>query len=566
MREPSGSPADLRFRRAFIYNLGRARDYAGRTVIIPASFKRPIFIFGILLCMLSIGCGTEYYKKSADTEVYGIIDDKSQDIEGMPSEFTIEPREEPFWGENETVSPLLLTLADSLEIAVKNSRTYQSRRERLYSQGLSLSLARNEFSPIFSGSASTEIERQAQRNSVSQILSFGVSKMLETGADLSLSITTNLFRYLSGDPAKTASSTLSASLVQPLLKGAGRKVALENLTQEERDMVYAIRDFVRFRKTFSVNIAKSYFNTFQQKDQLANTWNNYSNLEMERKRAELMAQAGRLPEFQVDQTKQDELRAWDRWIRAKTTYENSLDAFKLDLGVPTDIAIELDLSEMANLSGQGIIRPEVTLADATTTALEDRLDLKNTRDRAEDASRKVTVAANALKPGLDLTGSILVDTKGDTKPFDFDFDNASYSAGIDVELPLERTAERNVYRQALINQSAAKRDFVETIDEVKLGVRNALRNLDQAEQSYRIQTNSLTLAEQRVESTSLLQQAGRASTRDVLEAREALLEAQNQVTRALVEHFNARLDLFLATERLRIDDHGLWIREDDIGS
>jgi outer membrane protein TolC len=298
---------------------------------------------------------------------------------------------------------------------------------------------------------------------------------------------------------------------------------------------------------------------------VTNAWNNYKNLEMERERAEFLAQAGRLPEFQVDQTKQDELRAWDRWIRTKATYENALDAFKLELGVPTNMAIELDPSEMTNLVSRGVVPPRIPRDDATAEALENRLDLKNTRDRAEDAGRKVTVAANALKPGLDLTSSMLVETDGDTKPFDFDFDNASYSAGVDITLPLERTAERNIYRQALINQNAAERDLAERVDLVKLDIRNVLRNLEQAEQSYSIQSNSLKLAEQRVESTSLLQQAGRASTRDVLEAREALLEAQNQVSRALVDHFNARLDLFLAMERLRIDDNGIWIEDNDIG-
>ena len=528
------------------------------------SLRRQAYIAFFFFILLAIGCGTAHYKESADKEVYGIIADKSASIEGMPSTFTIEPGQDRIPELQTTTAPMLLSLADSLEIAVKNSRRYQSQKESLYSQGLSLSLARDKFEPIFSGSSSTEVERSAHRNSVSEILSFGVTKMLETGADLSVSITTNLFRYLSGDPAKTAASAITASFVQPLLRGAGRQVALENLTQEERDMVYAIRDFVRFRKTFSVNIAKSYYNILQQKDQVANAWNNYRNLEMERKRAEFMAQAGRLPEFQVDQTKQDELRAWDRWIRAKATYENSLDAFKLDLGMPTDTAIELDPSEMASLVSQGIVPPRVTLEDATAAALENRLDLKNESDRAEDAGRKVVVAANALKPQLDVTSSAVVETEGDTKPFDFDFDNATYSAGLEVKLPLERTLERNVYRQALINQEAAERDLVQSIDEVKLDVRSVLRNLAQAEQSYSIQSNSLKLAEQRVESTSLLQQAGRASTRDVLEAREALLEAQNQVSRALVDHFNARLDLFLAMERLRINDKGLWIEEDDI--
>ena len=180
--------------------------------------------------------------------------------------------------------------------------------------------------------------------------------------------------------------------------------------------------------------------------------------------------------------------------------------------------------------------------------------------------RKVLVAANALKPGLDFSAAIEAGTEGDTKPFNFDFDNASYSAGLDLTLPLDKKAERNAYRQALINHTASERDLAERVDRIKQEVRNASRNLAQAGQSYEIQKNSLSLAEQRVESTTLLQQAGRASTRDILEAREALLDAQNAVSRALVDHFNARLDLFVAMERLRIDDKGLWIEDHGIES
>jgi outer membrane protein TolC len=196
-------------------------------------------------------------------------------------------------------------------------------------------------------------------------------------------------------------------------------------------------------------------------------------------------------------------------------------------------------------------------------ALESRLDLKNTEDRVADAGRKVKVAANALKPGLDFSASVDVETEGKTKAFNFDFDDPSYSAGLALELPFDKKAERNAYRQALINRVASERNFAERIDEIKQEVRNASRGLKQAELTYEIQTQGLELAEQRVESTGLLQQAGRATTRDILESREALLMAQNEVSRALVDHFNARLDLFLAMERLRIDDNGLWIEEND---
>lgn len=532
---------------------------------MPEHLRKSSLILSFLLCMVLTGCSRTHYKKSADKEVYGIIETKSTGLDGMPSAFTIEGEEETLPCEEAGAAPIVLSLQDALKIAVNQSREYQTQKERLYSQGLSLTLARYEFAPILFGTAAGEVERNNRRTSVASVLSFGVSKMLATGGDFAVAITTDLFRYISGgDPAKVATSTIAVSLFQPLLKGAGRKVALENLTQEERDMVYAIRDFVRFRKTLSVEIAKSYYNILQQNDQLTNAWNNYQNLRVERERAELMAKAGRLPEFQVDQTEQDELRARDRWIRAKETYENLLDEFKIDLAIPTDVNVELYLAELEKLADKGVVPPEVSVEEAILIAIQERLDLKNVAGVVEDARRKVDVAANALKPGLDFTSSMNIGTDGQTRPFDFDAEDGSYAAGLELELPLDRKAERNAYRQALINVEAAERALGESVDRIKQEVRNALRNIDQAEQSYNIQLNSLKLAERRVESTALLLQAGRASTRDVLEAREALLEAQDSVSRALVDHFNARLDLFLAMETLRIDDNGLWTEENDV--
>ncbi len=526
-------------------------------------FRKIAAILLIFSCFSLVGCSAAHYKEDADKEVYGIISKKGEEIGGMPSEFTIEPQEE-LLSFDPASQPVVLSLEEALNIAVENSRDYQRRKESLYSQGLSLALARHEFDPIFTGEASGVIEREARRNSVSGALSLGISKMLATGADLSIILTTNLFRFISGgDPARAAASVLSAGIVQPLLAGGGRTVALEGLTQSERDMVYAIRSFVRFRKVLSVDVAKSYYNLLQQKEEVNNSRNNYENLEDELERSRLFAMAGRLPEFQVDQTEQDELRARDGFVRATETYKNLLDDFKIKLGIPTDSDIEPDPSEMEKLAREGIVPPPVSTEDTVEIALENRLDLKNTEDRVADAGRKVKVAANALKPGLDFSASVNVETEGETKAYNFDLDDPTYSAGLALDLPLDKKAERNAYRQALINRVASERNLAERIDEIKQEVRNASRGLEQAELTYEIQTQGLKLAGQRVESTQLLQQAGRVTTRDVLESREDLLTAQNAVSRALVDHFNARLDLFLAMEKLRIDDNGLWIKEDD---
>ncbi|MCY2962835.1 MAG: TolC family protein, partial [Planctomycetota bacterium] len=64
-----------------------------------------------------------------------------------------------------------------------------------------------------------------------------------------------LWFWADGKGTDATTSTLSYSLIQPLLAGAGKRIVLENLTQSERNMLYAVRDFARYRMGFFTQIA-----------------------------------------------------------------------------------------------------------------------------------------------------------------------------------------------------------------------------------------------------------------------------------------------------------------------
>ena len=48
-------------------------------------------------------------------------------------------------------------------------------------------------------------------------------------------------------------------------------IVLDKLTQAERDALYEIRTFNRFRKTFAVHVATEYFRTLEAYDATRNT-------------------------------------------------------------------------------------------------------------------------------------------------------------------------------------------------------------------------------------------------------------------------------------------------------
>lgn len=505
-------------------------------------------------------CSPDYYKAEADKEVYGIIDGKWQDNFGQKANYTISdvPPSPNDIRIDEAAPPSgVVSLADAVAIATANNRDYQRQKEQLYLTALDLTLARYRFVRQWFGTIDASFLSDRQDRSVSYDASTGFNQLLADGAAVSASIALDWAQFLTGDPRTTMRSFLSARVTQPLLRGSGRKVVQENLTQAERNALYQIRSFNRYRQSFVVSIVDGYYRVLQARDEVTNAENDYKSRVDSRERVEMEAKAGRKPAFEVDQAKQSELTAGDNLLRYQQRYEQQLDEFKITLSLPTDADIVLDQNELDVLREIGVTEPDYTLDAAVETALGQRLDLANSRDAVEDAERKVTVAADNLGAELNLIGSANVNSAGTTEYRRLEFQRGTYSLGLEADLPFERKAERNAYREALIALTQQQREYDNSVDQVKLDVRDAYRRLLEEAESYRTQQVSLTLAKERVESTSMLLQAGRATTRDWLDSQDALLRSQNSLTGALIAHAVTKLSFFRDIGILQVRPDGM---------
>jgi outer membrane protein TolC len=491
-------------------------------------------------------------------------------------------------------------LLESLQIAARNSREYQSAKEEVFLSALRLDLEQNEFRTIWSGIAnsifSSDRAEDETVSGVENMALLGLDKKFEMGARFAFNLGVDLVKLLTQDKASALGSLADATLSIPLLRGSGRFVVTEPLTQAERDVVYAVYTFERFKRTFAVLVASDYLDVLQQLDQVENARENYKRLVLSTRRARRLSEVGRLPEIQVDQVRQDELRARNRWILARIAYRNQLDRFKIQLGLPTDSSMELDELELEalveraqplidsareqvmptseeNLAADDPVelkepaagggRMELDEEEAIRISLENRLDLRTRMGRIQDAQRSVAVAADQLRADLALLGQARIGESrslsgaadGDGK---LDFDHGSYSAGLDLDLPLERTAERNLYRESLIGFERSVRSFQELEDRLKLDVREELRTLMGSRETVAIQATAVEVALRRVESTSMFLEAGRAEIRDVLEAEESLVSAQNALSAALVAYRVGELELQRDMGVLEVDEEGLW--------
>jgi outer membrane protein TolC len=326
--------------------------------------------------------------------------------------------------------PYLITLEQASELGLINSREFQDAREDLYLTALPVTLERFSFAAQFfaAGQAFREWAGAetpvGQQNNWTANSNLGFAKLFSTGALLLVNFANQTVINLGGIASgRVASqSTIDLDLIQPLLQGAGKAVTLEPLTQSERNLLYEVRNYARFRKEFYVALAgggggsitgasfqptgviaaspftpigafggsglapgviplvpavgnpglqvspgesgrlsltpalaapvSGYLSTLLQAAQMKVDEYNIIKLEEYLKLAKAMAEGGDISQLQVDQFEQQVLNRRTTFLTDQFQYLQSLDQFKLQLGVPTTLPIELDDTPFRPLNEQ----------------------------------------------------------------------------------------------------------------------------------------------------------------------------------------------------------------------
>lgn len=247
----------------------------------------------------------------------------------------------------------LLNLEQAVELGVINSREFQTQREVLYLTALPVTLQRFSFAAQFF--LTEDIIREWNRSETANPgnrfnfnSAAGFAKLFSTGALLTLQFANRTIIDLTGNAARrtVSVSDINLDLVQPLLRGGGRAVSLEPLTQVERNLVYAIRDYARFRKTFYVNVAADqaagYLPTLARQVQVEVNQKNVDALTRFLPYFQGYQEMGTVEPIQVDQVKLDKLRAEVTVLNSNRIHKDNLDRFKVQLGLPVNVPLKLD--------------------------------------------------------------------------------------------------------------------------------------------------------------------------------------------------------------------------------
>ena len=269
----------------------------------------------------------------------------------------------------------VLTLENIIELGQLNSRELQTQKETLYKAALVVSLEQFQyllkFTPFGNGGDLAYRTRNFDSDYFSTLDNRAhaeVDKLMVTGGTFVGRLANNVLLTFNGPDAFAAdiSSQLLFDISQPLIQ---RDIRFEPLTRAERQLVYAARSYLRFRKTFFVNLASSYYAILRAYRQIAIESQNYFSLSGAHQQSLIELEAGLRSRIQTEQIEQNMLTGRSRLIAAGVALERALDRLKIDMGVPPELAIRIDLQELDEVTG----RDETSVAAEAVRRTRERL-------------------------------------------------------------------------------------------------------------------------------------------------------------------------------------------------
>lgn len=288
-----------------------------------------------------------------------------------------------------------LTIDSALRLAYMHSSLHQTNLENLYLSSLDVTAQRFRLdTQFFGGSGTSYVHRgdispvaiaysaplgsyvvngpfeRPESNRFSIPTDLQARRRLATAGEVLVGFANSFTWDFSGSDASLGSSLANFSFVQPLLRGAGKKIALEQLTQSERRLLANLRAYAQFRQGFFTQVAigelgvngpqrfgsstqlqsfsgfggiGGYLGLIQQAQQIANS---EATLRLQRrteKRLQALYDNDLTDIVNLDQFKQRVKSTTASLLQQQNGYELALDNYKTQImGLPPELPITVD--------------------------------------------------------------------------------------------------------------------------------------------------------------------------------------------------------------------------------
>ena len=235
-----------------------------------------------------------------------------------------------------------------------------------------------------------------ESNGLTNTNDYQATRRFATAGEVLVGFANSFAFEFTGRDVSLASSIANFSFVQPLLRGAGRDVALEQLTLTERRLLANLRAYSQFRQGFFTQVVigelgvtgpqrggisttlqsfsgfggvNGYLGLLQQVQQIRNTEDNLRLQLRTRDRLEALYDNDLIDIVQVDQFRQNIEVTRANLLDQTNSLELSVDNYKTQiLGLPADLPVDLD---------EELVRQFQLLPTKSASVLESLLELQD---------------------------------------------------------------------------------------------------------------------------------------------------------------------------------------------
>lgn len=354
----------------------------------------------VALVVAMIGCTRSHYRARADRDVYDALDERALDprwsLPRRPVEASTKSRiGDPFnpdaepvplddgaarlfqatngrrhefyrWEKRGTADieddawrlcvstdkdgAVVLNRESSIRLALLNSREYQSAVEQLYEASLQLTLARYEFylQPFARQGTFFNQVGGGKTNQLQLNQSAGFSQNFASGGQILVDFANAMVFNFNGKGFEAVTSNIGLTFTQPLLRGAFARFRTQALSLQERQTLYAVRNFAQFRRQFYVNVVaqSGYLGLLNQVQAIRNSEANVNALGRSVEELDLLVRNKTKARTERDLTAISYQSSQLALIQSQVALQTSLDGYKIQLGLPTELNVVLDDSPL----------------------------------------------------------------------------------------------------------------------------------------------------------------------------------------------------------------------------
>ncbi len=373
----------------------------------------------------------------------------------------------------------------------------------------------------------------------------GISGLLSTGTSYSITAQTNR----SDNPDSTLfsfnprySSGVRIQLTQPLLRGLGEEAVLADVRIAARNAEISSLELERRVEDILVVVANAYWDLlYARKDLEVKEQGLLEATDLlDINRRKLQVGSGTEidvidAEANIETQKAGIIDARNALDNAQDSLLDQINAPDYRLGRDNPLFIDVEIVPTTEPAFEDL---ELSLADSVDTALDERVELRQSRLTIENAEDLYDRASNDLLPSLDLIGSWT--NSGLEDGFSGTWRELSggtyydWSVGLVFEIPIGNRAARERRSQADIDRSSAQLDRERTVNSIVLGVTQAVRNVRSAQQRVLTTRAATRLRSEQLDSEKRRLERGLSTSYQVLQTQNDLLEAQTTEVESVV--------------------------------